>query len=455
MEKRKVRTLDEVTQIVEHLGYILLDCYLKNNRKWVIIQDKFGYKYNVVFSSLLKNSIPEFVFFTNQFSLKNISLWLKNNKKLIALTEGNAYISAKAKLIFKCLKCGEIFYARWDTIKIGKGCPYCAGQQVSDKNRLSIVRPNLIKDWHPYKNGNLQPRDVSFGSKTRVWWKCSKCGWEWETQILLRGSCGNGCPACSRQVVTNKNRLSVLFPNIALEWNIKRNGKLTPHDIACKSNKKYWWKCLICDCEWLASPNNRTKVGYPGCPFCAGKTVTDKNRLSLVCPDLINEWDFSKNKDLTPDDVSFGIARKVWWLCSCCGNSWLASIAKRSSGRGCPKCNKSWGEKRIAKFLDNINIIYIPQHQFKNCKNIFPLRFDFYFPELNTCLEYNGKQHYEEVNNDFFGTKTTLKDRQRLDRIKENYCKNNNIKLLIIPYWEFNNIESILENLMVEKNILK
>ena len=417
-------------------------------KRFVELQDVFGYKYLIGFSGLLKGKIPEFVRSNNPYSLENISLWLVKNGNKFKLTKHNKYVLAKKNLEFECMSCGEIFYKGWDSLKNGRGCPFCSGTIAGDKNRLSIICPKLMLDWDYSKNKNIDPNDVSYGSNIVVWWKCRTCSYEWKTPGSWRGAGKNGCPACSNQVVTNKNRFSILFPNIAKEWDYEQNDDDLPSNVAKGSNKKFWWKCSFCEHVWFASVSSRTNVNLKsGCPACAGKIVTNKNRLSVLYPEISKEWDFSKNKDLTPDMVSYGVDKNVWWICSICGKEWEMKICVRTGKRGgCPKCNKSIGERRISLFLEEHNIGYLPQHRFPDCKNIFTLPFDFYIPRLHLCIEYNGKQHYHEVNNGFFGKdkKESFIKRKKLDEIKINYCKENNIPLLIIPYWEFDRIEEIL-----------
>jgi len=77
-----------------------------------------------------------------------------------------------------------------------------------------------------------------------------------------------------------------------------------------------------------------------------------------------------------------------------------------------------------------------------DCKNKKSLPFDFYLPERNICIEFQGIQHYEP--REFFGGEKTFKERKFLDNIKREYCKDNNIKLLEISYKDFKNIEDIL-----------
>jgi hypothetical protein len=111
---------------------------------------------------------------------------------------------------------------------------------------------------------------------------------------------------------------------------------------------------------------------------------------------------------------------------------------------GCPKCKLSKGEKLISNFLEKISIDYEIQKKFDDCKLKDPLRFDFYLPKYNICIEYNGEQHYKAF--DFFGGEKTLEYNQLRDDIKLKYCSENNIKLVLIKYDE--NIEEKLNFLL-------
>jgi hypothetical protein len=115
-------------------------------------------------------------------------------------------------------------------------------------------------------------------------------------------------------------------------------------------------------------------------------------------------------------------------------------------GVGCPRCNTSKGELKIEKWLSDNNIIYTTQHKFDDCKNKRCLPFDFYLTDCNTCIEFDGEQHFNlsrrskspEKNLHIFNTVKLH------DGIKNSYCINNNIKLLRIPYTKYNDIDTIL-----------
>lgn len=103
-------------------------------------------------------------------------------------------------------------------------------------------------------------------------------------------------------------------------------------------------------------------------------------------------------------------------------------------GNGCPKCKESKGERRIREYLENINIPYIQEFILPNKKRI-----DFYIEEINLGIEFDGKQHFEDIK--FFDSLQIIQER---DKLKNQYCKDNNIDLLRIPYWDFNKIEKII-----------
>lgn len=114
---------------------------------------------------------------------------------------------------------------------------------------------------------------------------------------------------------------------------------------------------------------------------------------------------------------------------------------------GCPKCNKSKGEKIISWFLDKKNIKYEEQKTFDGCRNKYLLPFDFYLEKNNVCIEYQGIQHYEE--NDYMGGKTGFRNRKLNDAIKRDFCEKNNIKLFEIKYSD-KIIEKLKENLDIK-----
>ena len=150
---------------------------------------------------------------------------------------------------------------------------------------------------------------------------------------------------------------------------------------------------------------------------------------------------------------------KIEFLHKECGKTFLTTSGKFLFGAGCPYCISSKGEKQIRFILDNLNISYQEQYKFKDCKNINYLPFDFALfieGKLIFVLEYMGKQHYtpfgfgEKDNNKVIESFESMKER---DKIKEDYCKNNNIPLYQFHYKDFKKLEGYIKFLIKKYSI--
>ena len=191
--------------------------------------------------------------------------------------------------------------------------------------------PHLFEEYS--EKNELPASQVLAGTHAKLWWECKTCQHEWQANGYSRSQ-GTGCPACAKQVVTDKNNLAVTHPHLVLEYS-KRN-ELPADKVIAGTNKKLWWKCSVCEHEWQAGGNYRT-TGV-GCPACANRITTDKNNLAVKCPHLIKEY-LDKNK-LPESQVLAGTHTKLWWKCSVCEHEWQATGNSRSQGTGCPACAK-------------------------------------------------------------------------------------------------------------------
>ncbi len=250
-------------------------------------------------------------------------------------------IGSNKKVWWKCPICQGEWQATISdrTRKDSTGCPYCAGKKaLKGYNDLETKYPNVAKQWHPTKNGNLTPSDVVSGSGKKVWWICSK-GHEFKQVIERRVKHPDSCPVCSGQKVAEGiNDLQSRYPNVANEWHKEKNGNILPTAITWGSNKKFWWICSKCGYEWQAIVSDRTS-GHNGCPACANKALfKGYNDLATRFPKIAKEWHPTKNGDLTSSDVVSGSGKKVWWICSK-GHEYQQSVLQRTSiGQGCPIC---------------------------------------------------------------------------------------------------------------------
>jgi hypothetical protein len=215
--------------------------------------------------------------------------------------------------------------------------------KVINANAIALKRPDLLPEWHPTKNKNLSPQQVSCGSGRPIWWICPKLKHEYPATPYNRtGKKPTGCPYCKNQKVSRQNSLQALYPRLAKEWSYERNGGLTPKDIIAKSGKKYFWNCRKNeDHVWDEAPHAR--IGHDsGCPFCSNHRVNRTNSLKTLRPDLAKEWHPKKNGGKTPENVTAGSIYKAYWVClkNSKHSIWRARIRDRTKqdGTGCQEC---------------------------------------------------------------------------------------------------------------------
>ncbi|GAG64477.1 unnamed protein product [marine sediment metagenome] len=177
--------------------------------------------------------------------------------------------------------------------------------------------PKIAKEWHPTKNDSLKPEDITAGSEKKFWWKCpEELDHEWEASVRNRTHNKSGCPYCVGRKVSVANSLASLFPSIAKQWHPTKNGSLKPEQVVAGSNTKVWWKCVNGpDHEWEAQVNLRTGKYKSGCPCCSGRKPSVTNSLASLFPSIAKQWHPTKNKPLTPEQVTAGTCKKYWWKC--------------------------------------------------------------------------------------------------------------------------------------------
>ena len=164
-----------------------------------------------------------------------------------------------------------------------------------------------------------------------------------------------------------------------------------------------------------------------GCPVCSGnKPLTNEEYVEKAIKRHVDKYDYSLVEYIST-------SKKVKIICPIHGIFEQNSL-NHLQGAGCPMCSESKGEKIITHHLLKNKIKYITQHKFNDCKDKRRLPFDFYLPELNTCIEYDGIQHFKPI--EFFGGMSALNENKKRDKIKTDYCINNGINLLRIKYTE-------------------
>lgn len=320
-------------------------------------------------------------------------------------------IGSHKKVVWKC-RYGHEWEASIKSRTINStGCPYCSHNKVLEGfNDLASQMPEIAAEWSE-KNYPLLPTMVTPFANRKVWWKCSK-GHEWHTLISTRSG-GSKCPYCSGQILLKGfNDFATTHAELAEEWS-NHNLPLTPDMINEKSRKNVWWKCRECGNEWKSVVYARIKGTV--CPVCADRAVLPGyNDLATTDAHLLNEWDYEKNKDITPAAVSRNSMKIVWWKCSL-GHSWKAKIYERAiEEKGCPICEQEY-------------------------RSVFPqLAVSYYAGKkglqvrLNTDIEIGLPLETYIVNERLAIEAKVLSEEK--ERLKAYICRKQGIKLLKLPY---------------------
>ena len=233
-----------------------------------------------------------------------------------------------------------------------RGCPFCAGREVlAGFNDLASTHPALSAQWDREKNFDLTLQMVTAGNSRKVWWRCEK-GHSWQATIASRTS-GCGCPVCAnRKILPGFNDLATTHPALAAEWHPTKNGNLTPSQVVSGSHQTVWWRCSLGH-EWRAEIVDRTR-GTNGCPYCGNKKVlAGFNDLASIEPEIAAEWHPTLNGAFTPEMVTAGSNRKVWWICPD-GHVWRTAISNRTNAKkrtGCPVCAGNVSQKHRHLYL--------------------------------------------------------------------------------------------------------
>lgn len=330
----------------------------------------------------------------NDYTL--INEW--NTEKNSPLTPNDVCAGSERKVWWTCPKCGYNYLAGIKNRKRGSKCPCCAGKIVVEGiNDLTTTHPELAAQWHPTKNGDLEPTKTSFGMHKRVWWKCPKCGHEWQVEIQDRSK-NSGCPNCSMrhtsiceqslyyyikkvyQDAENRNtdfgfELDIYIPSINLgieydgsPWHKDKITEDNIKDIKCKELNIRLIRLRAVSlpktvlAENITFEEGRYKKISEGIKALFDhlnishdfnididedyQNIVDekflkeiKNNLTITHPEVSSSWHPTKNGALKPEYFTHGSSVKVWWICPKCGNVWKSTIARRSQTKGCcPNC---------------------------------------------------------------------------------------------------------------------
>ena len=294
-------------------------------------------------------------------------------------------------------------------------CPVCYGRRIVNSNCLNSTHPEIARQWHPNKNLALTVFDIGYGSKKKVWWKCPKGEdhiWFGSVQSRTRKSIGNkgptNCPICSGRKTILSNSLSQTHPHLAAQWHKLLNKRVNPEQVGFGSSRKIWWKCPEGDDHiWKSTINSRTSQDS-GCAVCDGKLIVSSNSLATTHPLIANTWHHLKNGNLSPNKVSYGSHKTVWWKCDKHeDHEWKTSVWSRVN-RNCPFCSLTPQSRQELIITFELKTLFkrIDPKGYKTRLKDRIRAIDIFIPNLNLCIEFDGSYWH--------------KDKRQIDKIKSN-----------------------------------
>jgi uncharacterized protein with PIN domain len=323
------------------------------------------------------------------------------------------YVNANTKIRVKHNKCGNIYEVRPADFLNGSRCSYCAGNLKKTDAQFKLEVRNLVGDEYTF----LDPY-VNAHTKLRV--KHNKCGHIYEVQPsnFLNDS---HCPYCSgHHKKTNTEFKQEIYDLVGNEYTFLDSYVSIMTKLRVKHNK--------CGHTYKVLPNNFIRGSR--CPYCSVSVGKNNARFKQEVFDLVgSEYTFLEHY------INSYIKIRVKH--NTCGTIYKVRPTEFiSQNTRCPYCNSPKGELIISKVLDNLNINYEYQKTFNGLRDTQPLSYDFYIPNQNILIEYQGIQHYESI--DHFGGEDAFNKQQIHDKLKSDYAKNNGYNLIAVPYTEDN-----------------
>lgn len=341
----------------------------------------------------------------------------------------DTYKNAKTKLKIKCGICGEQFEANLDNFinSKHKSCKSCASS-IGNTGRYTIEEIREVVSKTP---ATLISCDYK-GVYECLEFKC-ECGeifkTNWTTFISRKKYFCNACSFKKRREKSILDLTGMTFGELRV-LHIDKNKKNRIH-----------WMCQ-CSCGKKASVSSLALTRKDGTKSCGCKAPIKKDFTINDVRQKISE--LSECELLSTEYIN--AHRKLLFKCSC-GKEFQRSWANftNKNKRKCPSCTKKESslEREVREILEQMKEVFLQQYTFDECRNEMVLPFDFYMPEKNIAIEVDGVHHFKPI--DYYGGEEQFKKQNIRDEIKNNFCKDNGIKLIRIPYWEVKNASAILK----------
>lgn len=210
------------------------------------------------------------------------------------------------------------------------------------ENSIASIRPDLVEFWDYEKNGSITPEMVTLGTGQRFYWKCRLCSQSY-LNYPSRIAEGSVCSKHRNLLKREGNDLATKHPELLKYWDYDKND-VEPSEIYGGGERIVYWKC--------EKGHSYTKsilkhIRGEGCPVCSGKKVLPGfNDLQTLRPDIASTWNYAKNGNVLPSQITEHSNKKYWWICDK-GHEWETTVNNRSNGRGCPTCYRA--EKGLRK----------------------------------------------------------------------------------------------------------
>jgi hypothetical protein len=318
---------------------------------------------------------------------------------------------------------------KYDTIRkicnklgIKKGPPKNNDKFISERTE-NIIKKCKNKKYKllNFENGKYE------NSYTKFKLECNIDGYIWETNYNKFINQNTGCHKCYNQHKKDTNEIKNILETINKKCMDQNYELIKICDNKMTSKTKIILRCKKDDYSWNTTLNhfiNRDQC----CSRCIGRNKTTQeviNEIEIKCS--------SKNYTFLGFNDYYKNNKSKFKLKCIYNHTWETYYSNFiNNNRCCPTCSESRGEKIINDILNARNIEYIREAKFDNCIYKRQLRFDFYLPKFNTCIEFDGIQHFEPVKR--FGGEYYLSEIIKKDYIKNKYCEDNNIKLIRIKY---------------------
>jgi hypothetical protein len=272
----------------------------------------------------------------------------------------------------------------------------------------------------------------------KIIWNCPIHG-----EFSMSWNCiknGQGCPTCGDLSSANSRRNSYEY----IKEEFRKKDLVLISEEYINNEEKLDYICNKHKEKGIQKMSSGDLIKCIGCYYCGLESASRSSTKShdQFCKEVFDVH----GDDYIVHSTYINCKSDVIIYCNKCDDIFPIRPDHLLSGHGCSICSSSRGEKRVNLFLDLKLINNIPQYKFKDCRCKRELPFDSYLPDYNTCIEFQGIQHYQPV--EIFGGEEQFKLQQMYDNIKRQYCLDNNIKLIEISYKAYNDIEIILTKLL-------